>query len=317
MLKNNTPVELYQAGGADVLVKREDLCVTADGPTFSKVRGLLPHMEALKAEGIKVVGYTETSISMAGWGVAWMAKKLGMKAVIFDPKYAPRKKLPAHLRLLDHHRKQWEKFGATVHQIPAGRAKVNYHFCKKKLSEWYDDSYMLPLGLNVPEAVDATVTQAERTDVFVFGSMAKNIREGTVVVNVGSGTICSGLLKYFHGLDRMPQIIGVMGRSGSMERLRKKIVKKSGVEEHGLFGTKAKLDLVDPGYAYTDPAEGIAPFPCHDFYDLKAWIWLEEHAPTLAQPILFWNIGSQRRLDDGDAKRRKPVTGRFKRKNGN
>lgn len=314
MLNHFTPVEIYQAGGIDIHVKREDLCVTEGGPTFSKVRGLLPHMEALKAEGIKTVGYTETSISMAGWGVAWIAEKLGMKAVIFDPRYAPRKKLPPHLRLLDYHRKQWDKFNVTIHQIPAGRAAVNYHFCKKKLANLYPDSYMLPLGLNVPEAVDAVVDQATRTDVYVWGKYAVNLREGTTVVNVGSGTICSGLVKYFHGLDMMPHIIGVMGRSGSMKRCRAKIIKKSGVEEHGLFGTKAKLDLIDPGYEYTQPAEGVAPFPCHDFYDLKAWLWLEEHASTLAKPILFWNIGSQRRDYNGDEKRREPVTGRFTRK---
>ena len=297
MLINNTPVEKYQIGDRQIHVKREDLCTQPPGPTFSKVRGLWRHLETLKAKGCKVVGYTETSISMAGWGVAWMAPMFDMKAVIFDPQYAPRKKLPRHLRLLDFHREQWAKHKATIEKIPAGRARVNYHFCRKRLAEKYANSTMLPLGLVLPEAVEETALEAQRTKG----------KWGSVVVNVGSGTVCAGLLRHFHSLDNSPRIYGILGRTGDMKRKSKQIVKKAAIREAGLFGKEPKLTLVDGDYQYTDFANGSAPFPCHDFYDLKAWVWLErlpEAEIILEEPILFWNIGSQRREKNGTKTRR-------------
>ena len=64
----DTPIEQHIVKGHTVYVKREDLCTAnePDAPTFSKVRGLAPHLEKLSKEGYESVAYVETSISMAG-----------------------------------------------------------------------------------------------------------------------------------------------------------------------------------------------------------------------------------------------------------
>ena len=94
-----TEVEKYQIGKYPVLVKREDLAVKKPAPPFSKVRGIIPALQKLKKQGYTTIGYTESSISMAGWGLVWACEQLGLKAVIFDPQY---KKTPS---LLKYHRK--------------------------------------------------------------------------------------------------------------------------------------------------------------------------------------------------------------------
>ena len=90
-----TPIEVYN----DIYVKRDDLCFEYPAPPFSKCRGLLMHLAKLKKQGYKYIGYTETSISMAGWGVAWACQELGLTAIIFDPQY---KDTP---EVLKYHRK--------------------------------------------------------------------------------------------------------------------------------------------------------------------------------------------------------------------
>jgi hypothetical protein len=103
------------------MVKREDLCAEPPAPPFSKIRGLVERIRRLKADGYETVGYTETAVSMAGWGVAWACAQFDMRAVIFDPQY---KKTP---ELLTFHREQWAKFGATIVPIQAGMARRRTH----------------------------------------------------------------------------------------------------------------------------------------------------------------------------------------------
>ena len=45
MLVNNTPVEQYKIDGRTIHVKREDLCCPYPGPSFSKMRGVVAHIE--------------------------------------------------------------------------------------------------------------------------------------------------------------------------------------------------------------------------------------------------------------------------------
>lgn len=266
----DTPIEIYSVGDRKIWVKREDQACPSPGPPFSKVRGLVPALEKLSSKGIFTVGYTETSISMAGWGVAWACKKLGMKAVIFDPQY---KNTPA---LLKYHRKQWKQFGPEIIPIKAGMAKVNYFISKKILKDNYSNSWLLPLGLVLPETIEATQQVAMKLkDDF-----------NTIVVNVGSGTICSGLLKAFTN----HKVIGVMGRTGDVQRKRQMILSKAKLQDGGMFGIKG-FDLVDPGWHYTDPCHIKSPFPTHLYYDAKAWHWLCQNLDVLDDPILFWNIG--------------------------
>jgi hypothetical protein len=278
-------VEQYQVNGVEVDVKREDLCTSNHpyAPPFSKVRGLAQKLKKIADQGFEKVGYVETSVSMAGWGVAFLAPSYGLHPVIFDPQYViteKRLKRELHLKVLQYHREMWRMFGAEIIPVKAGRFRITYNVTRKQFS---GDSKMtfLPLGLPLSD------TREETTHIAKEESQRKHY--STVVVNVGSGTICSGVVKGFH--SSRAKVIGVMGRTGSVERKRADILRKVGLFEGGLLDY-GRFQLVDCGYQYTQSAPGSAPFPCHPFYDLKAWKWLEDNIEELEPPILFWNIGS-------------------------
>lgn len=272
----NTPIETHLIGTIPILVKREDLCTKFPHPPFSKMRGLWQHLVKLKEGGVTTVGYTETSISMAGWGVAAVCAELGLRAVIYDPQY---KETPS---VLQYHRKQWKRFSPVIVPVKAGRAKVNFYTGRKHLhAEYSDNAVMLELGIPLEESVKETAAEYRRT----IRSMEKP--PGSIVVNVGSGTICAGIVRGWEKGDG--NIYGVMGRTGSIPYREKFIAKKAKCLIRGLMG--APLFLVDPGWEYTEKSTCNPPFPSHPYYDAKAWEWLMHHTYELEQPILFWNIG--------------------------
>jgi hypothetical protein len=272
---NTTPIERYVVQDKEVFVKREDSCVLPPAPPFSKVRGLWVHLEKQKSCGVDVVGYVETSISMAGWGVAWVCAMLNLKCVLFDPQY---KDTPA---ILKYHRKQWKKFSPDIIPLPAGRARVNYYIGKKILKTKYgENAIMLDLGLPLNETIEETAKQWRYT-------MHHQMSSKTTIINIGSGTICAGIIRGWKPGDGT--IIGVMGRSGNTQRMIDKIHKKAQRSINGLLGVPFKI--VDPGWAYTEKSNIQTPFPCHPYYDKKAWQWMLENMNLCKPPILFWNIG--------------------------
>ena len=274
----NTPIEEHDCQDISVFVKREDMAVQPPAPPFSKVRGLYTHLVDLKKKGVEVIGYVETSISMAGWGVAWACEALGMKAVLYDPQY---KKTPG---LLLFHRRQWTKFSPVIVPVPAGRARVNYYRAAKHLQKTYPGAVLLDLGLPLQETIEETSLEWRRT-------MEKlKTPPATTVVNVGSGTICAGILRGWKTGEG--QIIGVLGRSSNRAMKAHSISSRARRTIGGMLG--APLRLEDPGWEYTEPSKHNSPFPCHRYYDLKAWEWLEKNVESLPRPILFWNIGRMR-----------------------
>jgi 1-aminocyclopropane-1-carboxylate deaminase/D-cysteine desulfhydrase-like pyridoxal-dependent ACC family enzyme len=279
MLVNNTPVETYQIDGQDVLVKREDLCCT-DGPPFSKVRGALEHLKKLKQQGVTTVGYCETSISQAGWCVAWLCKELSLTAVIFDPQY----KQPCET--LTYHRTQWAKYNAVIRPIKAGMAKVNWYICKKLLKEEFGPTaVLLPLGIPFEETIQAT--EAE-----VIQTLNKLSDINSFVICVGSGTITAGLWRGVTKFGNYTAIYGIMGRTGNIPYKMKVIATKARLSNVGLYKSPVQLILKDPGWEYTEESKAECPFPCNKYYDRKSWQWLTENINLLKKPILFWNIGS-------------------------
>jgi 1-aminocyclopropane-1-carboxylate deaminase/D-cysteine desulfhydrase-like pyridoxal-dependent ACC family enzyme len=254
-----------------VYVKREDMCLDDENyPPFSKVRGLFRRIEKLKAEGYTTFGYTESAVSMAGWGVAYVCKKLDVKAVIYNPVYKHddyRGK-----EILELHRIKWKEFGAIIKDIPASMVKVNYNICRKHLAEMYPYSTMLPLGLPFEETIEETAQEY----------LSVKEEHKSIVVCVGSGTITAGLLRATN-----KPIYGIMSRTGSVDKMKSKIKIKSGM----ILDRGNNLHVIDPGWEYTEKSEAVCPFPSHPYYDLKAWQWLNENIQDLPQPVLFWNIG--------------------------
>lgn len=279
ILIDNTPIEIYSIRKHSVYVKREDLCCKKPGPPFSKVRGALLHLKKLKSAGINTVGYVETSISMAGWGVAWICSLLDMQTIIFDPQY----KNPS--RTLQYHRKQWNKHKAILVPIKAGRAKINWYICRKILQEKYPEAVLLPLGIPFQETIIATSEEVKKTMSNI------NCKINTFVISVGSGTIVAGLWKGLDTLKISSNIYGIMCRSGNLSLKKKSIISKTRILDKGMFPSVSQLHLIDPGWGYTDKSKIKSPFPCNPYYDKKAWEWLVQNITELKKPILFWNIG--------------------------
>jgi 1-aminocyclopropane-1-carboxylate deaminase/D-cysteine desulfhydrase-like pyridoxal-dependent ACC family enzyme len=290
-LRRNTPVEEYPLavrvsnvpvrirGPVDILVKREDLCCDPPGPPFAKVRGLLIRLQNLKRQGLHTIGYMENSISMNGWGVAWTCAELGMQAVIYDPQYN------CYSEVLDYHRKLWKELGALIRTNPGGVSKVDFAVCRDTFEkEFGPNATLLYPGLSFIETVIATAEEVERT----IKRLKK--RAKTVVVNVGSGIIAAGIWRGFE--KHCPDVIihGIMGHSGDLTRKMNDIEKNSGLLHQKQL--RSKFVLHDPGWKYTEPSEVPSPFPCNQFYDLKAWEWLVQNFHRLDEPILFWNIGA-------------------------
>ena len=281
MIVDYTPVHVYKVDHRFVWVKREDLCTQPPGPPFSKCRGLYVHMKNLRdKKGIKIVGYVETPISMAGWGVAWCAKLLGMKAVIYEPQY---KQGPPSMMLL--HKHHWQEFDVILEPVPAGRTCVNQHIAKKLLEIKYGSSaHLLPIGIPSEETVDETGEEWRRT-IERYGKFHHT------VICVGSGTICAGILKVLQPDEG--QLIGVLAYSKNLNKKYKSIFNKAHIGNEPLLRKDLDFQLIDPGWKYTESADIPQIFPCHRYYDLKAWQWLVENLDKLKGRVLFWNIGSE------------------------
>lgn len=288
MIVSQTPLKPYRISNRRILVKREDLCTQPPAPPFSKMRGVVQHLAKLKSEGTLVVGYAESAISMAGWGLAWACQMLGLHAVIFDPRYSQRHD---YLSVLEMHREKWHEFGAEVIPVPAGRTAVLYYSGRKWLKERYPQlSVMLPIGMSFPETVEATKEQYLKT----FANREDNV--SAVVMCVGSGTIASGVVSAM--AERHPKacLYGILTRSGCVPEKLRKMEKMAGFEfaGRGMVRTAgARVQLVDCDYGYTQKENIRVPFPCNPYYDAKAWAWLTQNVSSLPPgDIVFWNIGA-------------------------
>ncbi|WVW77424.1 threonine dehydratase [Stenotrophomonas phage vB_SmaS_Bhz59] len=281
MLVNNTPVEQHQQGALRILVKREDLCCPLPGPSFSKMRGVVAHIQNRPEP---VIGVLDTFHSKAGWAVSWACHELGKAAVNFWPRY----KADGDVYLPREQQQRAEALGASMFALPAGRSAVLYHGAKKRLAAAFPDrSYMMPNALKLPESVTENAAEARRT--CEAGEVPAS---GVLVLSVSSGTVAAGVIRGFAeaGLLDRYRVLLHMGYSRSVPTMRQYMSAVS-----GLNLDSPRFEFVDEGYGYADAARGDpAPFPCNPYYDRKAWRWLgkpEQQERLRGVPIVFWNIG--------------------------
>ena len=271
-LVDNTPIEKH----CGIWVKREDLCCLPPGPPFSKVRGVVEH---IRARPEKVVGVLDTFHSQAGNGVAWACKGLHRKCVNFYPVYKAEEE-----GVLRENQRKAEKLGATMVPLAAGRSAILYHRAKKLLEQQFPGAYLMPNALKLPESVEATAREVERS-----GEQIRQIRPAHVVVSISSGTIAAGVILGLARLKlkKLPRIVLHEGYSRSQDAVRAYVDKMAG----GVNSWPFPLDIVDEGYQYKDtaPKGATAPFPCNEHYDLKAWAWIMK--AKLKGNVLMWNVG--------------------------
>lgn len=286
MIKN-TPILQYQINKRDLLVKREDLACLPPGPPFAKVRGLYPILQKLRKKGITTFGYMETSVSMAGWGLSYFCKEMGLKAVIFYPLYKKGEKDTQPLQF-----EQWKKFGAEVIPLEKpNRLMINWYRGRILLKNKYPDAIMLPQGFPFEETIQSVAEEIIR-DYEIF----QNIK--TIVICVGSGVMCAGILRGISLIDGLyniqmkMNIIGILISPKNTEIMKRKIFKMAKVFETGFFSFPGKVKIINAEYQYTDTENCKCPFPCNIYYDRKAWKWLNNNIHEIEQPLLFWNIGA-------------------------
>jgi threonine dehydratase len=282
LVLSNTPVDRYSYGGTTYYVKREDLACAAPGPPFAKIRGLFPHLLSLQARGVKEVGYVDTAISMAGWGISYLCRHLGMTAVVYYPKYKDGYR---------HNQKEyvarWQEFGAIIVPLThPTKLQINMHVAKRTFTEDYPKGVWLENGLRLSETVAAVEEEYVLT--------TKSIHPKSIVCSVGSGVMLAGIIRgVLASTKSISGMYGVLVNKYSVpHKKRKDIFVFARVYDDLFTPLGFQLHLVNPGYAYEDVVVPNAPFPCNPYYDMKAYAWMLDNINKLPQPILFWNIGA-------------------------
>jgi len=290
LLIDNTPWEQYDIDDTwPVWVKREDLCCPdPSGPHFSKIRGVVSYLTKFNHD--TTMGVLDTYHSKAGRGVAYLCHHLGLKCIVFYPVYKDEylePGTPSDGWFPDHkirmHQQVAANLGAQIVPLQAGRSCVLYHQAKKVLAQMTDDrGVMMPNGLCLQETVVATAMEARTytpDDIYA---------KGTWVVSISSGTICAGVVRgLYNAWEQSAVILAHMGYSRSKDAARKYITQMAGV----IPGDN--LRFIDENYAYKDGVDNAdIPFPCNEYYDAKAWLWLIDNIEHLEQPVVFWNIGA-------------------------
>lgn len=267
IIRDNTPIEKYLIGeGKEVFVKREDLCVVPPAPALAKLRGVHKRLLSLKGRGINLVGVLDTRISKSAWGVAYLAREMGIKVVAYYPHLKAYTEVPMNQR-------KAQEMGAEVYPLKGGRTAVVYSWAKKDIEG--RGGYMMPMGLVVKESINAVSEEAKRIPQKYLG--------GSIVLCVGSGMTIAGVAL---GLaDKVKTIYGI-SVGMSTDRQRKKI------KDTGGFSLPQNVKLILPdGVNYYDFEETETPFSSSPYYDKKAWVWMLKNWEKISKPLIFWNIG--------------------------
>ena len=109
------------------------------------------------------------------------------------------------------------------------------------------------------------------------------------LVSSGSGVTCLGLMlghePWSSLLDpRNNRTFHTVCVSGE-NTIKKKF------EKHKIQPSE-QIEIVKSEFEFDDMMESYeTPFPCNEFWDKKAWYWLEKNIQKFEGRILFWNLG--------------------------
>lgn len=291
----NTPTELVNVGGVNVWVKREDLysapvtppqnqtpLIDTYPPPFAKPRGLIPYLASLKKGGAEVVAYMDTTISMAGWALAYYAPSLGLHPVVVYPRHKDGVR-----HNVGYHADMCKALGAEVLFLQGPtQMGVNWYRARKMVTKRYPKAVLLPQGLPFAETVQEVAREVKTVPGEAWG--------GTVVIAIGSGTMAAGVITGMMEQGHDQNIIGILVSSGNVWKKQTSIQRKVQGLLKGPWVSRY-LVLMDNGWKYEEEVVTEPPFPCNPHYDRKAWHWLVNHIGNdigIARPILFWNIGA-------------------------
>lgn len=268
MLTSDTPLEEYPQ--YDLWVKREDLSCPPPGPPFSKTRGVYARVKKREEHRI---GVLDTFHSQAGHAVARACQILGKKCINYYPVYKREGTLKKHK--LRPPQVAAKKLGAQLIPLQAGRSCILFHQAKKRTEAMR--GYMMPNALKLEESVAETAKEVDPEEVHHFDN---------ILLPASSGTIASGVIMGCLQAGWEGRFIIHLGYSRSHEAVRRYIEEKSGWDD-------APLEIIDEGYSYKDVSKKgeTPPWPCNQYYDLKAFRWWLLNAADYEGETLLWNIG--------------------------
>lgn len=271
------PIEKYKVRDREVYVVRDDLTSKFPAPNNSKVRGLFLKLKKLRERGVKAVASQDTSISRIGWGVSWLANKFDMIHYNF---YPAKKKL-------NFYQKMSKYWGGILIPLRGTYANAFRAVAIKYMIRHNIDAYFLPIGLSMPEAVEANAE--------LVNMLPSDLFEGSLIISVSSGTICAGILYGIMLNGYKTEVYGVLASDFKKrdEKIRKLIWITASKLGKSVKLKNGILKIVDLGYKYKQKESLAPPFPCDLFLDRKAWKFLVDSVDKLKEPIVFWNVGGE------------------------
>lgn len=288
-LVTNTPFEDHRAAHS-LLVKREDLSAPAPWPPFAKTRGVLSWMQKRVAEGQRLFGVLDTYHSQGGLAVSAAGAHLGVDVVNYFPVYAAEQDHTNHNfwpKELRWQQAAAQRLGAELVGLKAGRSAVIYHQAKRDC-EVGRGGLMYPNALKLDESVEETAREVALLLAALTDAQYIAAKSMPWIVPASSGTLAAGVLKgladHFH--EDHPPLILHMGYSRSHGAVLSYVQHKAGV-------VTDRITVVDEDYSYKDTARPgeTPPWPCNQYYDLKAYRWWMREGRKQFGEAVFWNIG--------------------------
>ena len=265
MINEITPIETYTIEGKKVHVKRDDLM--GDGtvhPPWGKLTALKNVLTSIKPS--KPLIHLSVFGSWSGWALAEVSKELDYEFIMAYPDSS---KFPQRIV---------EK-SENVLPIKPNMMNVMYNKVGQIARE---KNY-----IRLPYAFDHNAyiaTQRQR-----LKEVKKELDFDHLVVSSGSGVTCLGLMlehePWASLLDpRNTRTFHTVNVSGE-DTIKKKFLKHQ-------IQPSEQIEIVKSEFEFDDMMESYeTPFPCNEFWDKKAWYWLEKNIQKFEGEILFWNLG--------------------------
>ena len=267
-----TPIEEYTLKNKKVYVKRDDL--VGDGtlfPRWAKIEGIKQILRSGIIDKKKPLVHLSVYGSWTGWVLSRLCKEEGIQ---FISAYPDTKTYPKTILEIT------QGNGATLYPMKPNFMKIleNTLLGEVKKNGWQ----MLPYAFNHPMYVN-----------YMGERMKEVLKENTydhLVVSMGSGVTCSGLIREFLKYDSWKDMRNnrrqVHGITMSSIRSTQDILKQNQAYDAN------NIHIYKSQFAFDDMMDDYnVPFDCNEFWDKKQWYWLEENIEKLEGKILFWNIG--------------------------
>ena len=264
MINEFTPVETYNIKGKSVLVKRDDLMGDGDHPPWGKLTALRNTVKNINPT--KPLIHLSVYGSWSGWALSEVTKELGYEFIMAYPDST---RFPKHI--LDK--------VDNVHPIKPNMMNVMYN---KVGQIARGENY-----IRLPYAFDhATYIETQRQR---FKDVRDNYNFEHLVVASGSGVTCLGMMlehepwpSLFDTRNTRTFHTVCVSSEGSI---------KSKFMKHQIQPSE-QIEIVKSEFEFDDMMDWYeTPFPCNEFWDKKAWYWLEQNIDKFKGEILFWNLG--------------------------